>query len=248
MMMTPKWQFALLVGAMVPGLVALWRPVQPGRDVRELQVEVARLESQLEGLRRAPRLDAIQLPAGTDPAVVASINAGLAQLAGRLTALEEAAAGRAQAAPSPAPPPADPDDVAVAEAVVADRDAPLAERVQALGTLRRANRRPPEVALAMMEVALAPGTDERMRADIVRNLGGLAYPELKAPLLSMLEGDMGPRTKQEVVETLEGFLDDPQVHAAVVKAREQDPSDRVRHEAGQRLSRWERRNQQHSNL
>lgn len=113
------------------------------------------------------------------------------------------------------------------------------ERLQALRELRGRDGRSREVALAMLELIETPDLDPGTRADIIRNLDGVDFPELKDPLLRVLANDTHPETRAETVETLQPFYGDPAVHAAVAHVRDNDQDVRVRREALERLAQYE---------
>jgi hypothetical protein len=123
--------------------------------------------------------------------------------------------------------------------VALDRQRSPDERLQALRQLRSRDGRSREVALAMLELIESPDLEPRTRADIIRNLDGVDFPELKEPLLRILASDTHPETRSETVETLQPFYGDPAVHAAVANVRDNDQDLRVRMEALERLMQYE---------
>ena len=123
--------------------------------------------------------------------------------------------------------------------IAMDSRRPPAERLQALRELRFRDGRSREVVLSMVELMEMPELDPRMRADIIRNLDGVEIPELKDPLLRILENDRHPETRSETIETLQVFYGDPAVHAAVANVRDHDENVRVRMEALERLAQYE---------
>lgn len=122
--------------------------------------------------------------------------------------------------------------------VALDRSRMPQERLRALRELRFRDGRTYEVMLAMIELIEDPQTAPDVRADIIRNLDGVEFAELKAPLLRVLSEDPDPETRAETVETLEAFYGDPEVERAVVRVRDGDADPRVRLEAAERLARW----------
>ena len=115
----------------------------------------------------------------------------------------------------------------------------VGDRLQALRALRTRDGRSRDVALAMMELIETPDLEPRMRADIIRNLNGVEFPELRDPLLRILASDRHPETRAETVETLQVFYGDPAVHAAVVNVRDNDEDLRVRVEALELITQYE---------
>jgi len=125
------------------------------------------------------------------------------------------------------------------QAAALDRSLTTENRLQALRELRSRDGRSREVTLAMLEIIEDPATPPNLRADIIRNLHGVAFDELEAPLLRILSEDPDPETRAETVETLDLFYDRPHVYAAVVQVRDSDKDPRVRAEAFERLARYE---------
>ncbi|HLU48972.1 MAG TPA: hypothetical protein VK116_12845, partial [Planctomycetota bacterium] len=114
------------------------------------------------------------------------------------------------------------------QAVAIDPTPVPQERLQALRELRARDGRSREVTLAMIELVESPDIAPRLRADIVRNLHGVEFAELKAPLLRILESDPHTETKSETIESLEPFYGDADVRAAVERVRDSDPDPRLR--------------------
>jgi hypothetical protein len=123
--------------------------------------------------------------------------------------------------------------------IAMDPGRPFPDRLEALRHLRSRDGRSREVVHAMMELIETPDLDPRMRADIIRNLDGVDFPELKEPLLRILATDPHVETLSETIETLQAFYGDPAVHAAVVHVRDNAENIRVRMEALERLSQYD---------
>jgi hypothetical protein len=160
----------------------------------------------------------------------------------------------AQAPAAPSPPAAEAAEtreatVAENQAIAADRARPAPERVRALRELRPAGEDGPdgrtrEVVRAMIELLQNPGLDVGTRTDVIRNLDGVLFPELKEPLLAVVQGDFEPLTRAEAIEVLAHYLEDPAVHATIARIRDDEQEDvRVRHEALRRLDQYEARRQ-----
>ncbi len=77
--------------------------------------------------------------------------------------------------------------------------------------------------------------DADVRADVLRQLDGVRDPALRDPLLEALEHDTSWGVRSEAAETLAGYLDDPDVRAALERAAAQDVNASVRHEAARSL-------------
>jgi len=126
------------------------------------------------------------------------------------------------------------------QAVAADRSRGLEERLQALRNLRFRDGRSREVTLAMIELIQDPELPPRARADIIRQLDEVNFPELKEPLIHAALNDAQAEVRSEAIETLEPFLDDPRVVETLRQVKENDADFRVRLEAAERLERFER--------
>lgn len=92
--------------------------------------------------------------------------------------------------------------IAEIETTALDRQAPAGARLLALKLLRFRNGRTREVAAAMVEILGDPSLDASTRADIIRNLDGLRFEEMKAPLLHALQRDSDPKVRMEVTQRL----------------------------------------------
>jgi HEAT repeat protein len=77
--------------------------------------------------------------------------------------------------------------------------------------------------------------DPATRTFIVRNLHGVKSPEIKAPLLELLERDADATVREEAAETLDDYLDDAQVRAALEQAAATDAEPSVRKQAAAAL-------------
>ncbi len=131
--------------------------------------------------------------------------------------------------------------VSESQAIATDRSLSPRDRLVALRALRSRGGRSKEVTQAMIELIQDPALDSRMRADIIRNLSGVDFPELKTALLAVLQNDTDSETRSETVETLQVFYGDPAVHSAVIQVRDHDADAEVRSEAARRLAQYENR-------
>ena len=212
-------------------------------SISALALEVDRLAEP------TPRQEA----AGDDPPTAAAggegdgghetIRTALERLEGIAARLERASAAGATPLIVTAAAPETAEDrkriVEESQPVALDRQRSPDERLKALRELRSRDGRSREVALAMLELIESPDLDPRTRADIIRNLDGVDFPELKDPLLRILANDTHPETRSETVETLQPFYGDGAVHAAVANVRDNDQDLRVRMEALERLMQYE---------
>ena len=213
--------------------------------VRELSSRFATLAGEFESLRAAPS-------GTTDPRVKPStagdaserleeLSIRFEEMATKLEEIESRSRGVVISG-SPGPPETEEErtrTVRESQAVALDRSLPAAERLAALRNLRFRDGRSREVTLAMIELIEDPSVDAVTRADIIRNLHGVDFEELKQPLLTVLENDVDNGVRSETVETLEPFYGDPRVFGAVAQVRDNDPNPRIRLEAMERLLRYQ---------
>jgi hypothetical protein len=245
---------ALLVA--LHGLRVAGQAAPSGADPRVaglLQTGHARLaavEEELAGLRRQvaaaeSRLEALAAPGASDtPGATSVVDGKLERLAGeieeRLARLEAERRAAAPVIPSSTETPEERQAlVEKNQAAAADRSLPPGTRVQALRGLRFREGRSRDVTLAMLELVQDPGLEPAVRADIIRNLDGVDFPELQHVLLEVLRSDADPETRAEAVESLQIFYGDPAVREVVTGVRDRDPDPRVRAEAVKRLLHYE---------
>ncbi len=134
-----------------------------------------------------------------------------------------------------------PDEIPELQRTAIDASAPVADRMHALRRLRgTSDGRSREVVIALAELARTTD-DSDVRADIFRQLDGVAFMELRQPLLDALQSDADRKVREEAAETLEGYLDDPSVRAALELAAENDANRDVREQAAETLEGRKRR-------
>ena len=109
------------------------------------------------------------------------------------------------------------------------------EKLKALRALRGnqdefGDARNRDVVLSMIDL-VETSDDPEVRADVYRQLSGVTEPDLKRPLLNSLANDPNAEVREEAAETLEDFLPDPEVLAALSYAAENDASKDVREQA-----------------
>lgn len=121
------------------------------------------------------------------------------------------------------------------QAIAVDRSQGIGERVRALRELRFRDGRSLEVTLAMTELFQDPATPAALRADIIRQLDEVTFPELREPLLHAVLNDPEAEVREESAETLGPFLDDPRVEEVLRHVKENDPDHRVRRQAYESL-------------
>lgn len=208
-------------------------------------VVAGRLEEEVQGLRagpaqaavRTPHPDSRQVPSGNgtvEPTRLPddSSSAALRDIEKRLSALE------GKPPPTERPPDEVGADAAALQAIVVDRTQTGTARVEALKRLRRMrpDGRTPEVAKSMLDL-LQTSPDAEIRADICRNLSRVILPELGLALMTRLRADDDESTREEAAESLESYLDDMGVVAALEFARLNDPSELVRNQAAKTLAK-----------
>jgi hypothetical protein len=91
----------------------------------------------------------------------------------------------------------------------------------------------------MLDFINAPDVDPDLRSDAISELKGLRFPELKDPMLALLDRRDHEDTRKEAVQVLRGYLDDPAVLQALTRVRDHDPATEVRREADQRIQEWQ---------
>ncbi|HET6406584.1 MAG TPA: HEAT repeat domain-containing protein, partial [Chthoniobacteraceae bacterium] len=163
------------------------------------------------GMPAASKISADVLEAATLRAEVAELRRQLAAATPRSETTQAASA----------------DDLQAVRRRALDRTNPSANRLAALGELRSLNARDAEVVSAMIDLA-RQSSDSAIRADVFRQLNGISEPRLKEPLITALSGDQSSDVRSEAAETLEGFRDDPEVHALLEKAGRSDPNYEVK--------------------
>lgn len=105
------------------------------------------------------------------------------------------------------------------------------DRARALGMMRlQGGHKADEVVDAALGL-LAQSKEARTRALIIRNLHGSGNPKLVAPLLGVLASDADEDVRDEAAETLDDFVAQPEVKAALEQAASSDASEKVRRRA-----------------
>ena len=132
--------------------------------------------------------------------------------------------------------PPDAEYVALMKAKFLDPNSTDSERIKALRVLRRGD------ALGDAELAFTANWmqtlgDDRVREDLLRNLNGITNAVLKTPLVQLASTSTDARVRQQAVENLGRFVDDPQVDALLWDIMKNDPEQRVRDQAINNLRR-----------
>jgi HEAT repeat protein len=111
------------------------------------------------------------------------------------------------------------------DAALSDR-----ERLRALGLLRR-NRALTDNVVQHATSWLQTAQEERTRRELLQQLDGATNAALKQPLLNLAAKETSSDVRQEVVENLRNFIDDPQVENLLWSLLKNDPDEDVREEA-----------------
>jgi hypothetical protein len=119
----------------------------------------------------------------------------------------------------------------------ADPATPDNERVRAIRTLRRSNKLTDDAVVQTLGM-LQTSTNAGVRRELIQSLEGSTNAALKQPLLAMLDTETGDNgTREQVVNMLRRFVDDPTVEAKLWDLALNDPNTRVRDQARDALSR-----------
>lgn len=197
-----------------------------------------RLASELEALRIDLALPQQPVRAESSaPKVIRERATGDASLGQRLASLEESVAqlvtaseylmDRGQLPPTES-------KVAAMMARLGDASASDSDRLQALRTLRRNNALTDEGVMYALSL-LQGSTNSGLRADVLRQFEGMTNSLLRDPMM-LAATDANADVREQAVEVLRGFSNDPQVEALLWKALQDGEGD-VRREAREALLR-----------
>jgi len=227
------------------------RELEPGLDpgrLGALETEVAALRAELEAAAAAaarspprepvagePRLEGDPLASShpaSPPREWTERIAKLESALGRLQSTPGAGARQLQAAPELL-------DRAEAASRATDPLASEEQRIAGLRALRgwrgSEEARTHDVVLSMIDFAERSPNAEA-RADVWRNLHGVTDPVLRDPLLRALASDPDGDVREEAAETLDRYLPDREVEAALRYAAENDSDKGVRRQAAESLA------------
>lgn len=246
--------FALLMAlACVPGCAEPMTSPSPADtdEMAALQQQVKELSQEVERLRNRPIADRSRSapPTTSDPKSAERIGELERQVAELLeqqkaadVAAKEAAAQDEKGAlallghlRSRSSKPVTAEDLAQLRTQATDPAKDAQERLQALRRLRGIkDGRSRDVVLSMIDLART-SDDERVRADVFRQLHRVTTPELEQPLLDALRGDTSAKVREEAAETLDHYLESPAVVQALRDAAENDADRGVRKQARESL-------------
>ena len=129
--------------------------------------------------------------------------------------------------------------VATGRDPAADEQAKL-RSLRALRRLRHPDGTDARLAVLPEMIAMAQdSTDGSVRADVWRQLSGVKDPSLLQPLLDALSYDEVAEAREEAAETLDEFVEDPLVEAALLQALQTETNDDVREQIEDTLGRRE---------
>jgi HEAT repeat protein len=119
----------------------------------------------------------------------------------------------------------------------ADPATPDNERVRAIRTLRRSNKLSDDAVVQTLAL-LQTSTNAGVRRELLQSLEGSTNAALKQPLLAMLDTETGDNgTREQLVNMLRRFAEDPGVETKLWDLALNDPNTRVRDQAREALSR-----------
>lgn len=110
------------------------------------------------------------------------------------------------------------------------------ERLKALRELRMAAPKKRTLEIVRRVLEMLPTVDEAMQADLVRNLKGLKYDEMKVPLVEMLQRSQNPQIRRQAAETLASLKEDLWVKQALEGSAATDADENVRLQATKSLA------------
>lgn len=228
-----RFRWSLWIGLLAVGCV--W--ALQFQSVRRLRSEVAALHQQWAAAEPVPT--SVAAPAGPSPApryvvppadpAVAQRLAGLEEAVRELTAATDYLMERGQI-------PLGARKIQDLYRRFADASASDADRLQALRLLRRDGELTDQgvyQALAWLDTA----TNARTKRELLQRLDGLTNAALKTPLLNLATSAADGAIREEAVENLRHFVDDPHVRNTVWEVMFNDPSENVRDEAADTLRR-----------
>lgn len=233
---------ALLIGMAVP--IGLQH-----QSIQRLEEEKAALTAQTAQLSEVEELRAenqrLKQAIGSAPNLTGSEFSELLRLRNEVGLLRQRTNELAQLKRQPAPAasgeqlPYPLHDVVSAEKVIFDPQAGIIEKLEALQVLRFNDARSDEIVREMVRLYYTTENSDA-RADIFRQLHGVATPELKRPLLEALSNAAEhSEVREEAAETLDGYVSDPLVRQWLKHVSTNDPSEKLRDQARRSLARAE---------
>lgn len=123
--------------------------------------------------------------------------------------------------------------------LLSDEGASLSEQLAALRLLRRSDQLTDDDVRQMLMVFNAT-EDERAQVEIIKQLDDVRTPEFLDTLMKVSSTSENARVRQEAIDSLSGYLPDPDLKDWLEIVAQDDPNNRVRREARRLLNRhWE---------
>ncbi len=123
--------------------------------------------------------------------------------------------------------------------LLSDSDASLPEQLAALRLLRRSDQLTDDDVRQMVKVFNAT-ENERAQVEIIKQLDDVRTPEFLDTLMTVSSTSENARVRQEAIDSLSGYLPDPDLKDWLEIVAQDDPNSRVRREARRLLNRhWE---------
>ena len=123
--------------------------------------------------------------------------------------------------------------------LLSDSDAGLREQLAALRLLRKSDQLTDDDVRQMVKVFNATD-DERGQVEIIKQLDDVRTPEFLDTLMKVSSTSENARVRQEAIDSLSGYLPDPDLKDWLEIVAQDDPNGRVRREARRLLDRhWE---------
>jgi HEAT repeat protein len=111
-----------------------------------------------------------------------------------------------------------------------------ADRLRSLRLLRRGNQQLDDTVVAQAVNWLQSSTNGNTRRELLQQLDGVTNSALKQPLLAMLQTETSRNVREELVDVLSDFANDPAVESKLWDLALNDPDGDVRGEARDALT------------
>jgi HEAT repeat protein len=200
-------------------------------SVRRFDSELESLRNQIEGKNHTQRIG------GSAPELLARSAGAEMGLSRRLTELEQQVERLSQAADylmDRGQLPLATNRLEELYSRFADPSASDAERLRALGALRR-NRALSDEVVGQAVIWLESASDSRTRREILKQLDGATNANFKATLLGLAGQERDANVRQEAVEDLRHYVGDPQAENYLWQLLRADPDEKVRQKAEEAL-------------
>jgi hypothetical protein len=121
--------------------------------------------------------------------------------------------------------------------LLSDSEASLSEQLAALRLLRKSDQLTDDDVRQMIKVFNAMD-DERSQIGIIKQLDDVRTPEFLDTLMRVSSTSENARVRQEAIDSLSGYLPDPDLKDWLEIVAQDDPNSRVRREARRLLDRY----------